>query len=140
MKPVAHVRHCLPHRLRLSIPYKRRDESFFSHIKILIDQIDGVDQTQVNSLSGGIVIDHPACSSEALLERLDKSGVFKIDVDQHESTVQPLSNPGQERDIWRGLLALLLLALAIQQILKGNIMVPAISLLWYALEILTKKI
>jgi hypothetical protein len=151
MKPVAQIRHRLPHRLRLCIPLKRRDEAFFSHIKIVIDQIDGVDLTQVNCLSGGIVIDHTACSSEVLLERLDRCELFKMDTDQQESIGQPLSGPmpasqpflniqDPHRDIWRALLALLLLALAIQQILRGNIMVPAISLLWYALEILSKKI
>ncbi|MBV2089445.1 MAG: hypothetical protein KUF72_01000 [Candidatus Thiodiazotropha sp. (ex Ctena orbiculata)] len=105
----------------------------------------------MNSLIGSLVIEHTDHSSDGLLEKLRDSELLDLTGPETTDAADPLNNvpflkanPVSDnlksvQGRWREPLTLLLLSLAIYQIVRGDIMAPALPLLWYALELIVKK-
>jgi hypothetical protein len=56
--PEAFVTHQTPHRLRVKIPSKKGDAAFFGGLKELLSGYPGIDQVQVNPVTGSILLLH----------------------------------------------------------------------------------
>ena len=152
MLPTAHIVHRLRGRLRVKVPEKRRDADWLADTASRLKQLPGVDQVEVRALSGSLLIRHQA--NTGLEHRLTSTGLFSI-------TDAPIATPPVLDPIMDGIsrshhkldrrtggranlqtvLILLLVLAAFVQTLRGQILAPAVSLIWYAaiLAIASKK-
>ena len=133
-------------RLRLKLPNKCRDADWLQRTASRLEQLPDVERVDVTAVSGSLLIHHRA--GPELMERLSSTGLFSI-VDSPLSTPPVLdriaegvyrSDRSLERRTGgrinlRTLLILVLIALAIVQSVRRRIMVPAITLLMFAAQL-----
>lgn len=151
MKPVAEIIHQTRGRTRLKVPGKRRDGQFFFDIEKQLAKLPGIEAVKGNPLSSSILLQHPDAGHDDTISTIKKLGVF----DSIETASAPKTSGSNPEAITEALTELegtfsdyaqkqhsllftLLIGLAIVQILRGNIMAPAIPLLGYAIEIALK--
>ena len=148
----AQIVHELPGRLRLRIPDKRKDAVFFNELKANALALDGIEQVFSDPLTGSLLIRHLLNSDEIrnlFRNRLNLTLEAVVPA-RPSSALAPLSTTvsimdqglrratGGVTDL-RVLIFLLLVALAIRQILRGQVMVPAAALLWNAFVLVLHK-
>jgi hypothetical protein len=148
MPPAAHVVHLLRGRLRLRVPERRGDAAYFAAVLEQLAQVAGVEQVQANPVTGSVLVLHDELAYADLSARLDETGLFTLTQapEPHAPGLAPVTSgfalvdrlltehSGGSADL-RTLLFIVLLTLAIGQMLRGQVMAPAISLLWYALDL-----
>jgi hypothetical protein len=121
----ATIVHSLPGRLRLRL-LDRSDAS--AAIEAALCALPHVTQANASSFTGSVLIHHRV-SADSLIAEIEKAGLVRI---------EPVTPPalGSER-AGPGLpplspLGLVFLALALWQISRGQILPPALTLLWYS--------
>ena len=133
MTTSAQVVHYLPGRCRLRMPGMRGEADFFARLKsdLLCEFTDS--RVTVNALTGSVLVEGKA-TNLGELERLGQErGWFELSVAEcaaDESTV-PTGEAAR-----RAMMAAFLV-LAVLQIARGQVLVPATSLLWYAFDMST---
>ena len=145
---IASICHASPGRLRLRVPGRRGDETYFERARDHLESLDGVKTLRVNPLTGSIIIEHDNLSIDALHDSAGRAGLFELQQDNVTREPAAPSSPamtvfgvtGLSRLLpsmgeTRNLLALVLVAMALLQLYRGRVMVPAMSLLWYAFEL-----
>lgn len=145
MRSEASVVHRIPGRVRLRIAGKRRDAVFFSKLAEGLMACPGVTGVAANSLTETVLLafDGPF---EAIVAEAEARQLFRLaepspypplrarvaeGMDAASRNLEAVSAGEVDLD---GLLVLGLAGLAIHQAIEGNIMAPAVSLLWYALQ------
>jgi hypothetical protein len=138
------VAHSLPNRLRLRIPARRGDEDYFAALVDAVRGIRGVDAAKANARTGSVVVEF-SCGIDALLDRLREH-----DLDVELQTVRhdaPATRPTSTAPIWKPvsivtgrdinpmfMTGAALTLLGAVQALRGRVMPPSITALWYATE------
>ena len=147
MKPQAYIVHSLSGRLRLKVPEKRHDKVWFTQIASRLEQEPGVERVDSNPLSAGLLLHHapdaPMAQQlrESGLLRIGEPGASKSPVVDTLTDVVTRSDRALERRTrgkanLRSILILILVLLAIIQTLRGRILVPALSLLIFAMQLM----
>jgi hypothetical protein len=144
-RPDAYIVHKTPSRLRLKIPARRRDETFFANAAKSLERIPGV-KTEVNPYTSSILL-QGARVAEAL-SALGEDAPFRIKGAPQEKGLQ-LEQLRQQLQTFsdefaqltgggdaRAFVVLSLVISGIVQLARGNIGPPALTLLWYAGEAL----
>jgi hypothetical protein len=143
MLPRAYVVHRLGGRMRLKVPEKRKDAQWLAETAERLERLAGVEGVQTAPMTGSLLIH---CEDSGELEELvSQSKLFQLTPGPipKRPALEPLvrgvahSDHKTERHTLGGgdlrtLLSLVFVALAIVQLVRGQIWVPAISLLWYA--------
>lgn len=158
--PYAYIKHQLPGRVRLKIPQKKGDWGYFDRIAELFAHCPGIAQLQLNPAAASVLICHDGTKTQFgnISEFAQAQGLFRIAEQPAEETfsiphqpIATLTSTGLNRfdeslmELSEGLLdsrslfLLILTGLAVHQITKGNIMTPAASLLWGAIELLREE-
>lgn len=160
IQPAAFIKHQLPGRVRLKIPQKKGDFHYFDRIAESFAQCPGITQLQLNPPAASILICHRTdIAFHVIAEFAETKRLFSL-TEKPEDYV-PITIPNlpiatltsvglnrideallgfsQGRLDGRSLLFLALIGLGIHQFTRGNIMAPAASLLWYALELLKQE-
>lgn len=149
MKSPAHVVHAIPGRTRLRIPSERGEDQFFAAVADTLGNCPAVESATVNPLTGSVLVIHPGCEDfTAVCEQSELLDLVQLA--PAGSAPQPLSvsasrgasslNAGLSRftegalDL-RSALFILLIGLGIAQMVRGNVMVPAVSLFWWAMDL-----
>ncbi|MGZ5007309.1 MAG: HMA2 domain-containing protein [Methylobacter sp.] len=158
-RPFAYIKHQLPGRVRLKIPQKKKDSGYFERIAEFLTGFPGITQLQLNPAAASILICHaPGTEFGAIGEFAEANGLFNLtEAPEQEIIVIPqvpiatltsttlndidelLKEFSQGLLDNRSLLLLTLIGLALHQTAKGNVMVPAVSLLWSAIELLREE-
>lgn len=128
------------------LPDKRRDADWLSETASRLEQVPGVEQVEVSAVSGSLLIRHHAGAE--LKERLVESGLFRIIdrpfssppiIDRVTDSIDRSNRVLERRTGGRvnlqTLLILVLIGLAIVQTLRGRFMMPAVSLLLFAAQL-----
>jgi hypothetical protein len=142
--PAAYIVHETPMRLRLRIPEKRNDKAYFTTTLHRLQNIPGV-EAEVNPATSSILL-RGAQAGKAVIE-LGAQAPFNIMRSQPEAGLGleqlrkqlQTANEGFTRLTGGDARALVVLALAISgvmQLARGNVVAPAVTLLWYAAEAL----
>jgi hypothetical protein len=146
MPAVAQCVHAVPGRVRYRILERRGDAEFFRGVQELLRQHDGIQTVAVNAATASILVHHTGEADE-IAAAAQAAGLFEV---------APMPTPSlgaqarsglrtADRDLRRitdgrvdmnSALFLGLTGLAMHQALKGNLLAPASTLLWYALEAL----
>jgi Heavy metal associated domain 2 len=159
--PTARVCHFATGRLRIKIPEKRHDDVFFARVAERVSDWDSVERVEVNPLTASVLVffkDSLALFTENAL----KNDLFLVDFEELEAA-QESSRTLTVPALWeqasravagadnairrlsadtvdlRGGVFLALLAGGMAQLFRGNITAPAVTLLWYAGEMLRLK-
>jgi hypothetical protein len=141
----AQVCHRIPGRTRIRVPERRGDAAYFADVQRALAGLEGVERCDVNPVTGSLIIEHSAPLA-ALVEHAAQAGVFRL------AQLDPESVPGRVRallnlrrldqEVSRAsngevdlatLTAAGLLTMAAVQLVRGQILAPATTLLWYAL-------
>jgi hypothetical protein len=124
--PVAEVVHAIPGRARLRIVGRRGDGVFFAAVASGLSTIAGIYHVEVRPLTGSLLIEHgPPLERIAAAAR--EARLFVI------SNEAPAPAPVTPAEIDpKMVVGLGLGAIAIWQVLEGELLPPAITLAWYA--------
>lgn len=160
IRPNAFIKHQLPGRVRLKIPQKRGDFQYFDYIAERFSDCLGITQLQLNPPAASLLICHETdMAFQKIAEFAEANEIFSlIDMpSDYEAITIPklpvatitssglniidnsLLNFSQGRLDGRSLLFLALIGMAAHQMTRGNIMAPAATLLWYALQVLERE-
>ena len=149
MLPEAYVIHQTPNRLRIKIPSKKGDVSFFSFLKDHLARYPGIEEVHVNPLTGSLLLLHRL--EPALIAELQASNpLFQFQLSRrnhatlHEKIADSFSclndhlkvSTGGEVDI-PSLALLGLLGMGLYELCMGNFLIPAwYTAFWYASSII----
>lgn len=145
MATTAVIVHQLPGRLRLRFRERRGDAEYLSSLSENLAADGGVDHVKVNASTGSMVIEF-SDTVENLVQRLQQKDVVlakpSTTGDLDERRKKPSGNDSaapfhlvSDRDINpMFMLGTLLAAAGLVQTFRGKILVPSLSLLWYAIE------
>jgi hypothetical protein len=146
MPPKAHIMHRIVGRTRLRIPARRGDNPYFTELITKLGAVPGVDDVTVNPLTGSILIQHND-DADRLLEQLRELRLFHLVPPEAEDlnpnltlqlaeklkrTDDRLSTLTGGRIDLNAAMIVALLAGAGFQFLRGAVLPPGASLLWYA--------
>jgi hypothetical protein len=144
MSVTAVVVHRLPHRIRLRLPEKRHDASFFSALISKVQEINGVTSTKANPATGSLLLEF-SCSTDELVDRLREHDVSVVlqtiqrgatprtgSVELHRQLPIPIVTGRNINPMFMAGAAFALIG-AIQAI-RGRILIPSATALWYASE------
>jgi len=151
--PQSRVCHFAHGRLRVKIPEKRRDESFFETVRQRLSGWDSIERAKVNPLTASVLIEFSNLAA-LFAENALKNDLFEIDYDALEAAAEPapamteqaahvIAQADATVRRWtsggadlRSLVFLLLLIGGLRQLFRGNVASPAASLLWKAGDLL----
>jgi len=140
MDVTAEIVHQLPGRIRLRLNEKRGDPEYFAALSENVSRCNGVQRVKVNPSTGSVIVEF-SDSTESLVRRLEEEQ--GLAVARHEPAPrqnEPVTRPAafhivSNRDINpMFMVGTLLAAVGIVQTLRGKILVPSLSVLWYAVE------
>lgn len=152
MLPEAYMSHAIAGRMRVKIPFKKNDCSYFASLKEQLLKKEGIIQVETNPMTGSLLIHH-RLNIRSISDYAGSAGLFRV-VSQRPD-VTPLSQKvtgafkgldkhvkgftGGELDI-PGMAFIVLIGLGLFQISRGNFAAPAwYTAFWYAFNIFLKS-
>jgi hypothetical protein len=150
--PQARVCHFTTGRLRVKIPEKRRDETFFDTVKERLATWDSIEQVDVNPLTASVLV-HFSDVGSLFAENALRNDLFALDYDALEAAFEAPALTEWVKQRWkdadlavrratsgaadlRSAVLVTLLVAGTYQLFRGNIAAPAATLLWYAGDML----
>lgn len=152
MSEAAWIVHQTAGRLRLRLPRRRKDVIYLDALADAAAELPGILAAQANPLTGSLLLLYEEDAADAFADALDRL------VDAHGivlhfgappmAPVRPalqrglagidayLGQMSQQSTDLRSLGVLLFLVLSLVQLGRGQVLAPASSLLWYALDLL----
>jgi hypothetical protein len=142
--PQARVEHLSPGRLRLRVAGQRGRAAYFEMVRARLGQEPAVRAVQVNARTGSVLLYlHEPVNWPALLARAAQLDLFRlVPAPAPEATKRRVPAPqvlgrlAEPGTTGSAVLALALLAGAAVQGWRGQIAAPAVTLVWYAMQLL----
>jgi len=142
----AWLTHRIDGRARIKLPERRGDAPHFAKVAEELRALPGVVDVQANALTGGLLVLHEG-PLEPILTQARSKRLFEVNANQPAAppvaerlrrqlgklSGELRQDTGGESDL-ASLIFLVLMVGAIIQLLRGNFLAPAVSLLWYALS------
>ena len=148
MLPIATISHAFEGRIRFRIPSRKGQVSYFAQVEAAFAAHGGVSYVETNPLTGSVLLYHNTHVDELVDDALAQ-GLFRVQsqavspnqalnvaadwMDQAGALLQRLS---QGTIDLQELLFVVLLGASMLQILRGDVLGPASTLLAYAIGIL----
>lgn len=149
-RPRAHISHLIPGRVRLRIPERRRDEAYFATLKQRVHEWPGISAVHVNPRTASLLA--LFSDAAAALAHAQNCDLFELTEAEPPRPAVPIgerarfrarSFDARLREVTGGLadtqslvFAALFAAGAYQIIRRRNVGAPAVTLLWYAGDLL----
>lgn len=159
MLPDAFITHATQGRVRIKIPSKKSDAAYFASLKeksAALSELPGIQRIEANPLTGSILVLHTLDLEAIDLGLVAQYGEFnqlfrlreslpvqrpasgRREQSLRENNGQAGSRTGSEID--PKVLAILgFVGVAIIQLKRGHIMMPAITALWYAYSLMKER-
>jgi hypothetical protein len=152
MLPEAYMSHAIAGRMRIKIPSKKMDGSYFAGVREHLSRKEGVELVEANPVTGSVLLIH-SLNEKEVIDYAESAGFFRIPV--QDSSRTPVSRElkkifgefdknikrftGNELDI-PGIAFIVLIGLGVFQISRGNFAAPAwYTAFWYAFNIFLKS-
>jgi hypothetical protein len=141
MIPAAVLCHQTGSRARLRVEAMRDDADYFERVRTRLGA--ECDAVRVNPRTGSILLEGLHVSLAEVVSKAEDDGLFAMSPASAEALQAGELVPAVDRAMrglfrgprhWPAEMAALMLVLAVIQIVRGNFMAPAVSLLWYASE------
>jgi len=154
MLPEAYIQHRTEQRVRLRLPSKKGDATFFSEARKRLSNLQPPDTIEVNSLTGSILFCREAIDIDRICAYAEENDLFSViqKVRSAKPLAQKIADPfaavsrfidhlsGGELDL-ATVLFLSMLGVGFYEILKGNFRRPPwYTAFWYAFGFLSKSI
>lgn len=147
MIPEAYVSHQSLGRVRIKVPAKRGNETYFAHLRNSFEECEGIGTIDVNPITGSILFTH-TIDFKILKEYVAEKNLFALMMNYSpplfNSRIKTRFNTfdnriktftGKEIDI-PGIASLTLLGLGVSQITAGKAQaLPWHAAFWYALNV-----
>ena len=141
--PWAVVAHCSAGRLRLRIPAMRHNTGYFAEVRSVMFECPGVEHVEVNPVSASVLICH-RCTLEALrahgaeaqLLAWEPPASTAVTIAARLASTYEACNE-RVKSFTRDEIDIL--AIAVRQLLRGQILMPAVTALWYVASLLPTK-
>lgn len=130
MTPIATIQHQIPGRLRLRIPARRGDVSFFHHIVQVLSKLPSIAELSAIPLTGSIIIRHSG-PAQAITAAATEQGLFEIGPEEPKKAPAPSSRRRPHAGL-RGTAATGLSGLALFQVARGRLTGNAAENFWNA--------
>lgn len=130
MTPIATIQHQIPGRLRLRIPARRGDVSFFHGIVQALSKLPGVEKLDAIPLTGSIIIRHSG-SAQAIVAAATEQGLFEIGPEDPKKSPAPSTRRPPYSGLG-GTTATGLSGLALFQVARGQLTGNAAENFWNA--------
>lgn len=150
MNDKAYLVHKAPGRLRLRVPEMRGEIPYFRDVVARISSLEDIEAVRANPDTGGVLILHRRDTQQAVLDRV--ASVVNITEEEYvppSTFSRAVTGLGKLDEViareTRGgsslssVIFLVLVGMALAQISRGQVMAPASSLLWYALDLTRVK-
>lgn len=143
--PDAHVCHQTRGRVRFKVPDRRGDAAFFQAVAERLGNCEGVLRVEPNPLTGSVLIAHETAPG-TIVAFAQAHQLFRIDDNPRVTPVHTLAaervkvldtslrSASSGKVDLTSVLFVSLFGLGLYQVAQGEIMVPAITLLWYAFD------
>lgn len=149
MLPNAFITHATHGRVRIKIPAKKGDAAYFASLRdklAALSELPGIQRIEANPLTGSILVLH-TLDPEAIDLRLvaqysEFNQLFRLQQPPAIQTPVPGNKASGRtaREIDPKVLAILgFVGVAIIQLKRGHIMMPAITALWYAYSLIKER-
>lgn len=148
MPPAAYIVHAAPGRLRVRIPSKRGDLAYFAAVRKAFSDHPDISGLETNATTGGVLLRHNS-ENQVLPLREHSHGLFTLQEDPVPKILDTIARgaSGSNGSIRRNtgltntesLLFLTLAGMGAYQLLRGQVLAPATTLLWYAWEIARRR-
>ena len=149
MLPTAYIAHQVRGRIRLQIREKRKDIAYFEALRSNLDSLDDIDEVRVNSTTGSIVLLHSLQGNDLVVDRLLRLELFEITACEPPATpafvplraglssIEQTLRSGSAGGVdFRTLAYIGAIGLSLHQITRGNILGPALPMLWDAFRLI----
>lgn len=130
MTPIATIQHQIPGRLRLRIPARRGDVSFFHGIVQALSKLPGVEKLDAIPLTGSIIIRHSG-SAQAIAAAATEQRLFEIGPEEPKEAPAPSTRRRPYSGL-RSTAATGLSGLALFQVARGQLTGNAAENFWNA--------
>jgi hypothetical protein len=159
MLPDAYITHATQGRVRIKIPDRKGDSTYFASLKEKLaglSELPGIQRVEANPMTGSILVLHTldlqATDLEMVAQYSEFNNLFRLreslpvqrpasgrrEQSLRENNGQAGSRTGSEID--PKVLAILgFVGVAIIQLKRGHIMMPAITALWYAYSLMKER-
>lgn len=132
--------------MRLRVPAMRGQHAYFDRVSERLRAMPGIDQVDTNAATGSIII-APGRFLEGLGAIAEDAALFTLAANHRDTVDEGLAQLGHDLDrhvrrltqnalSLRTLAFLALLALALGQVRRGDILASAFTLTWYAAGLL----
>ncbi len=151
MTELAYIVHQIPGRVRVRIRERRQDQAYFDELRGQLQSLDCIEDVRVNSNTGSIILRHPETSYAEVETGLRQRNLFEIAAGPEPETpaLKPLLAGISRIDQLireesagstnlRAIVVVAAVALAIRQFRRGELLGPALPLLWNALDLATR--
>jgi hypothetical protein len=152
MIPRAQIVHQVRGRLRMRIQERRKDVDYFEAVRQHLEDLPGVESVRVNSVTGSVLLLHPELDFDELAPRLCDSDLFQLlaGPPPEVPAFAPLQGglAGIDRLLGEGtgggvdlrtVAFIVTMGMAIRQVMRGQIMVPAFTLMWHAMDLVFRN-
>ena len=151
MAPSAYVVHRIRGRIRLRIRDRRNDDQYFEAVRRQLELVPGIEVARINPVTGTILLLHPGQSDTQVLNTLRQLDLFDFSDGPEPATpaLAPLTqgiamvdqalvdNSGGRVDL-RALAYIVLMAVTVLQIRRGQLLGPALPLIGQAMTLLNR--
>ncbi|WP_295881969.1 hypothetical protein [uncultured Thiohalocapsa sp.] len=131
----ARIAHRSSGRLRLRLPQRRHDLPFFLALYEALSAAPEIDEVTINPATGSVLLWFDPVHEAALPSALSRTGLLLLDEDQ-------LHPEHAERHLFhvslndmRIVVFLIMTTLSIHQLLKGQLLAPALTMLLYVVDL-----
>lgn len=153
MPPVACIAHQVRGRVRLRVREKRQDDVYFEETRAILETLPGIEQVSVNSTTGSIVLLHGLRDNDELQVCLGGTGLFALTdgtetppgpaIEPLRSSLSGIGNLVREGTAGsvdlRTLAFLAMMGLTLHQVLRGQVLGPALPMLWNAFSLIDRN-
>lgn len=146
--PAARVMHGCRGRTRLGFPGQRGKPAFFRDMAHVVAALPGVVRAEGRPATGSLIVEHAGDSAE-FLDLAGAAGAFAIETQHMDgpagllgpalTRLQAAGLPGLDEFGLKHASAMVFVGMAVQQALRGNLMPPAATALWYAFSLLSSR-
>jgi len=138
----ASVAHRMPGRIRLSIPARRGDDAFFAGLAAQLSGQPNVVRVRPNGRAGSLLIEHTGDAEPILAWAAQEQLLELVHSGAPDEAAGLLSDPGPAVRLVSGrnidpmfMAGVAFLGMGLVQVVRGQVMVPAATALWYAISV-----
>jgi hypothetical protein len=131
----ARIAHRSTGRLRLRLPHRRRDLPFFLRLYEDLRHQPEIDEVTINPGTGSVLVWFDPHHTDALPDALTRGGLLHLrEADLHPDHVERHHFHMSLNDM-RIIVFLIMTGLSVHQLLKGQLLAPALTMLLYVIDL-----